>query len=115
MGAKTSVLIYADGDAPELLRDAPERDIEKTVSLVTRLYPGWNGDTVADARLSDELRPEQGVVYAGCFPGVDIICDQRVMIERPSELPSHLLEAASPGTPSARTAHSSPSRPADRP
>jgi hypothetical protein len=94
VGAKTSVLVYADGDAPGLPRDAPERDVEKTVSLIRRLYPGWNGDTVADAPLVDELRPEQGVVYAGCFPGVDIICDRKVMIERPSELPRHLLEAS---------------------
>src|SRR3954464_12632676 len=55
VGAKTSVWGYADGDAPGLPRDAPERDVEKTVSLIRRLYPGWNGDTVADAPLVDEL------------------------------------------------------------
>lgn len=50
--------------------------------------------TVPDAPLIDELRPEEGVVYAGCFPGVDIVCDQQLMIDRPSELPGHLLEAS---------------------
>lgn len=41
MGAKTGLLVYADGDVPELLRQADAAPAEPAFALMRRLYPGW--------------------------------------------------------------------------
>ena len=43
MGAKTGLLVYADGDVPDLLRrvQAAPADPERTLALMRRLCPGW--------------------------------------------------------------------------
>ncbi|GAA3029973.1 hypothetical protein GCM10020229_46720 [Kitasatospora albolonga] len=41
MGAKTGLLVYADGEVPGLLKGVGEADPERTAALVRRLYPGW--------------------------------------------------------------------------
>ncbi|WP_207400994.1 DUF6928 family protein [Actinomadura roseirufa] len=93
MGAKTAVLIYTDGHPADLLRDAPEPDPAATTALITRTNPGWDGTTTSPGNLDDYIYPDQGMAYAGSFPGIDVLCDQQVMVDRPSELPAHLLHA----------------------
>ena len=41
--------------------------------------------------LGDEIYPAEGIVFAGSFPGIDVLCDRDVMIGRPSQLPGRLL------------------------
>ncbi|MFJ4472300.1 hypothetical protein ACIP2X_33095 [Streptomyces sp. NPDC089424] len=41
MGAKTGLLVYADGDVPDLLRRVGTAELERTVTVMRRLYPGW--------------------------------------------------------------------------
>jgi hypothetical protein len=41
--------------------------------------------------LGDEIYPAEGIVYAGSFPGIDVLCDRDVMTGRPSQLPGRLL------------------------
>ena len=41
MGAKTGLLVYADGDVPGLLRRAGAADLDRTGTMMRRLYPGW--------------------------------------------------------------------------
>ncbi|MFF9395684.1 DUF6928 family protein [Streptomyces griseoluteus] len=41
MGAETGLLVYADGDVPGALRRAGAADLDRTVTMMRRLYPGW--------------------------------------------------------------------------
>ncbi|MFJ4472301.1 DUF6928 family protein [Streptomyces sp. NPDC089424] len=40
------------------------------------------------------MYPPTGTAYAASWPGVDVIGDQRVMIDAPSQLPEHLVAAS---------------------
>ncbi|GAA3952976.1 hypothetical protein GCM10023085_39320 [Actinomadura viridis] len=94
MGAKTGLLVYADGDINEALRGAPAPDPEQTAALIERLYPGWAIREDEPSSLGGGCYPSYGTTYATGFPGIDIICDQRVMLDHPSRLPAHLVEAS---------------------
>ncbi|MFJ8042430.1 DUF6928 family protein [Kitasatospora sp. NPDC096147] len=94
MGAKTALVVYADGDVPELLKAVGAPDPERTAELVRRLYPGQVVEEAGESTLWVEARPPEGLVYAGCWPGVEVVCDRRVMVDRPtSELPPEVLAA----------------------
>lgn len=91
IGTNTALLIYTDGEPADLLRDEP--DPEATRDLIARTNPGWDGATVPPAILTDALWPEDDTVYAASFPGLDILCDQQLMSQRPSTLSRDLLDA----------------------
>jgi hypothetical protein len=96
MGAKTAVLVYTDGEPAELLRDAPDLDPEATKALIATSNPGWAGTASSSSgSLGDDIYPGEGIVFAGVFPGIEILCDRQVMIDRPSQLPARLLQAGS--------------------
>ncbi|MFD7730279.1 DUF6928 family protein [Kitasatospora phosalacinea] len=99
MGARTGLLAHSDGAVPPLLRQAvgaaPDRG--RTDALVRRLYRGWTvepGD--GPCALFEAVYPPEGQAYAGSWPGVDLVCDRRFMLDRPSRLPSELV-ATGPG------------------
>ncbi|MEU8804330.1 hypothetical protein [Spirillospora sp. NPDC048819] len=94
MGAKTGLLAYAERDVSEALRAAPAPDPEQTAVLIERLYPGWTVREAEPSSLGDGCYPPYGTTYATSLPGVDIVCDRRVMIDRPSQLAAHLVEAS---------------------
>ncbi|MDL4773636.1 MULTISPECIES: DUF6928 family protein [Thermomonosporaceae] len=94
MGAKTGLLVYADRDIKEALRAASVADPEQTAVLIEDLYPGWAVREAEPSSLGDGCYPRYGTTYAARLPGVDIICDQRVMSDRPSQLAPHLVEAS---------------------
>lgn len=96
MGARTAVLVYTDGEPAELLRDAPDLDPEATKALIAKTNPAWAGTAFsASGSLGDVICPGEGIVFAGVFPGIEVLCDRQLMIERPSQLPARLLAAAS--------------------
>ncbi|MEU9022080.1 hypothetical protein [Actinomadura sp. NPDC048394] len=94
MGAKTGLLVYADGDVGEVLRAAPAPDPEATAALLDRLYPGWAVQEEESSTLGDGCYPPYGTTFATRLPGLDIVCDQRVMLDEPSRLPARLVEAS---------------------
>ncbi|MFJ5881896.1 DUF6928 family protein [Kitasatospora cineracea] len=100
MGAKTGLLAHADGAVPDRLRQAAvgtAPDQERTDALVARLYPGRAvepGGGPCD--LFDAVYPPEWQAYAGSWPGVDVLCDRRFMLDRPSRLPAALV-ASGPG------------------
>jgi hypothetical protein len=94
MGAKTGLLVYADGDIREALRAVARPDSEQTASLIEHLYPGWTVQEDEPSSLGDGSYPPYGTTYATRLPGIDIVCDQRVMLDHPSRLPAHLVEAS---------------------
>lgn len=95
MGAKTGLLVYADGDVPGLLRSVgAAADLDQTVTMMRRLYPGWEIEQCKGSNLGDGVYPPKGTVYAASWPGVAVIGDQEVMIDAPSRLPEHLVAAS---------------------
>ncbi|WP_404869767.1 DUF6928 family protein [Kitasatospora griseola] len=94
MGYRTSLLVYTDGEVPALLRQADVSDPGRTVAMMKRLTPGRTIEPTAPVRLWDGLYPPFGDAFAASFPGVDIVCDRRLISERPSELPAPLVAAS---------------------
>ncbi|MFJ5276670.1 DUF6928 family protein [Streptomyces parvulus] len=95
MGAKTGLLVYADGEVPGLLRSVGAAgNLDRTVTMMRRLYPGWEIAQCKGSNLRDGAYPPKGTVYAASWPGVEVIGDQEVMIDAPSRLPEHLLAAS---------------------
>ncbi|CAL9469985.1 hypothetical protein SUDANB121_02829 [Nocardiopsis dassonvillei] len=97
MGAKAGLLVYADGDTAELLRRVPPgaADRERTDALVRRLYPGAAIGPYGEVALGEGAYPPGGTVHAGAWPGLELLCDRGFMVDRPSELPVHLVAAGS--------------------
>ncbi|WP_217128671.1 hypothetical protein [Streptomyces sp. AC558_RSS880] len=94
MGAKTGLLVYADGDVPGLLRRVGAADPDRTVTMMRRLYPGREIEQCEGTNLWNGVYPPEGTVCAASWPGVEVIGDQEVMIDAPSELPEHLVAAS---------------------
>jgi hypothetical protein len=90
VGAKSALLIYATGHPADLLRMPPPPDPGQTAALVAATHPGWNGASEGGGQLADCIYPPEGLVYAGSFPGIDVLCDREVMTDRPSGLHAHL-------------------------
>ncbi|MGW1798199.1 DUF6928 family protein [Streptomyces sp. NPDC001984] len=94
MGAKTGLLVYADGDVPGLLREVGAADLARTSDTMRRLYPGRLVEQSSGSNLWDGVYPANGTAYAASWPNVEIVCDRRVMIDFPSQLPEHLVAAS---------------------
>ncbi|MEU1621099.1 hypothetical protein ABZ479_27850 [Streptomyces sp. NPDC005722] len=93
MGAKTGLLVYADGDVPDLLRQAGTADSRRTSAMVERLCPGRVMEETEGLDLGEAVYPPEGTVHAGSWPGVEVFCDRELMVDRPSLLPEHLVAA----------------------
>ncbi len=93
MGAKTWMLVYADGRASELLKYYPALDPEATTSLAKRLFPSATLEPIENGDLSQTC-PRDDTIYIGCFPGVSIIAAKEFGIDYPSKLAPTFLEAA---------------------
>ncbi|MFF3464427.1 DUF6928 family protein [Streptomyces sp. NPDC002619] len=94
MGAKTGLLVYADGDVPGLLREVGAADLARTSDMMRGLYPGWLVEQSSGSNLWDGVYPANGTAYAASWPNVEIVCDRRVMIDFPSQPPEHLVAAS---------------------
>ena len=94
MGAKTWMLVYANGNAGEILKSTPQLDRDATASLAGKLFPSEKLVPVEDGDLSFTCPPDDELVL-GCFPGVSIIAAKEFGIDYPSKLPSIFLENAS--------------------
>lgn len=99
MGAKTGILAYASGSVADALRGRQvEADRNEAERFLRRLHPGWLVDGEALSPLTGSLweavYPPERVAYAASLPGVEIVCDRRLMIEHPSLLPQRYLDAA---------------------
>jgi hypothetical protein len=91
MGAKDWMLMYADGDVRRILRRAPAIDREATRALVERLYPAHSVAAIGDGNLSENASPGEAEVYAGCLPGLTVLCTDDAALDRPSLLDRRFL------------------------
>ena len=93
MGAKTAVLAVSDGDPRPALRDAVGSSggaPERAEALVRRVFPGYAVAAAEGSALGDAAYPADDRTYAAVLDGVELVCDCRLQMERPSELPAHL-------------------------
>lgn len=91
VGAKTGLLVYADGDAVGLLRRVGSAGVDQTAAMMRRLYPGCEVEEREGSNLGDGVYPPKGTVYAAAWPGVEVIGDQNVMIDFPPNFRSTSL------------------------
>jgi hypothetical protein len=94
MGAKTCMLVYRSGDVSEALRASPTLDRDAARALVARLHPRHQITELEDGTLLENANPPDGQVYAGCFPGVTVLCTGEVAIDYPSRLDQRFLDVA---------------------
>jgi hypothetical protein len=93
MGAKTALLAFADGDLRPAMRAATRSERTEVERLVRRIHPGYLVESADDGTLFDDLYPPDDITYATVLPGAELFCDQRLVLDRPSELPEHLRDA----------------------
>lgn len=95
MGAKTAVLAYADEAVSDVLQRGSVGDVDRAAALAARVRPAretsWDGEEPWE--LADAVHPPEGTVCALSVPGLDLVCDREIMIDRPSQLPGHLVAA----------------------
>jgi hypothetical protein len=93
MGAKTALLAFAEGDIRPALLGATRSERSEVEELVRRVHPGYEVATAEDGTLWEDCYPSEDITYATALAGVDLFCDSRLVLDRPSELPKHLQEA----------------------
>ncbi|TYB34148.1 hypothetical protein FXF50_28855 [Micromonospora sp. AP08] len=93
MGAKTALLAYADGDIRPALLGASRSERSETEALVRQVHPGYVVEAVDDGSLFQDVYPPDDITYATKLAGVELCCDRRLVLDRPSELPEHLRRA----------------------
>ena len=98
MGAKTWMLVYADGEARAALARRPASDRAATEAFVRRLFPGETLKPIGDGDLC-YTNPPDNEIYAGCFPGVSVVAAAEFGIDYPSRLPAHFIAAGGGGIP----------------
>lgn len=96
MGAKTWMLVYADGDAREALRAHPQLDREATLTLAQKLFPHEKLELMGDGDLSFTC-PPGNELHIGCLAGVSVVAADEFGIDHPSKLPQAFIDAAGPG------------------
>jgi hypothetical protein len=96
MGAKTAMILYANGDVRSQLASMKSVDHEKARALVARLHPGFTLTPVDDGALFDHTYPRDGLVYAASTPGLDLVCTQELQRrDYPSRLDKRFLDPGS--------------------
>ncbi|MEV4138880.1 hypothetical protein AB0J72_42790 [Dactylosporangium sp. NPDC049742] len=96
MGAKTAALAYSDGEVAKALQGVRTADPDAAAALVRRLWPDLSIEPGPDEEpwtLAEAMYPPEGTVCALAVPGLDLVCDQRIAVERPSLLTEHLVAA----------------------
>ncbi|GAA1421963.1 DUF6928 family protein [Catellatospora coxensis] len=90
MGAKTALLAFADGDVRAALRGAAPAGQAEAERAVRRIHPGHQVEFDDETTL-DATYPADDVTNVTVLAGAEIFCDRRLVLDRPSELPEHVL------------------------
>jgi hypothetical protein len=93
MGAKTAMLAFTDGDLRPALLGATRCDRAEAEELVRQVHPGYDVTPVGDGTLFDDTYPPDDITYATVLAGAELLCDGRLVLDRPSQLPGHLCKA----------------------
>lgn len=93
MGAKTWMLMYAEGDPAAVLRARPAIDREASAALLAQLFPGQRFTRQEDETLARAC-PHGRDVRIACYPGLSIVAADELAIDHPSLLDQRFLDAA---------------------
>lgn len=93
MGAKTWMLVYADGLMRGRLLQTSVPDRAATFALAQKLFPGETLKPLEDGSLGWTDPPDEELVI-GCFPGFDVVAAKEFGMDYPSKIPARFLEAA---------------------
>jgi len=93
MGAKTWMLVYADGNARDLLTAKPKLDRDATTRLARELFPKDGLQAIDDGTLSYTSPPDDEITI-GCFRGVSVVAAAEFGIDYPSKMPPRFLRSA---------------------
>jgi len=90
VGAKTWMLVYANGDPRVALRRKPSLDVDASLRLATSLFPNERLTEIGRGDLSS-TSPEDNEIFIGHFPDVAIVAAREFGIDYPSRLPQRFL------------------------
>ena len=93
MGAKTWMLVYAEGDASAALKAKPRLDRDATLRLAATLFPDEKLEEVGAGNLAS-TNPPDDEIYIGCFPEVAVVAASEFGNDYPSKLFPRFLGAA---------------------
>jgi hypothetical protein len=91
MGAKTWMLVYADGDAATALSSEPQLDLAATLQLASNLFPTEKLEQMGAGSLSYTCPPDDEI-HIGCFPGVAVVAAKEFGGDYPSRLSPRFLK-----------------------
>ncbi len=96
MGAKTAMLVASDGAAAAALQDTAGGDPARAAALIRRLLPGYDigPDGEEPWELADAVYPTDGTTCVLSVPGLDVVCDRRLALGHPSQMPEHIVAAS---------------------
>jgi hypothetical protein len=95
MGAKTGLLAFCDGDIRPALLGASRSGLAEAEAVVRRVHQdyvqrGYTVEAVGDSSLDDCYPPDDHTCVT-ILAGAELLCDRRFMLDRPTELPEHIL------------------------
>ncbi|MBX2883538.1 MAG: hypothetical protein KTR32_26525, partial [Granulosicoccus sp.] len=85
MGAKTWMIVYSDEQSSSKFKSHPKPELEKTVSLLNRLFPNEKLEKIDDGNLSYTC-PSNDLIYAGYFDGIAVIAAKEFGVDYPSKI-----------------------------
>ncbi|MET7639334.1 hypothetical protein [Streptomyces sp. NPDC005438] len=88
MGLKSALLSFSRGTPREAMR-ARERSVadpDRTGELLAEVFPGRRLTEVGKADVDAVIWPPEGMVFAGRFPGLDLVCCREWIEDPPTEL-----------------------------
>jgi hypothetical protein len=90
MGAKTWMIVYSDEHSSNRFKGYPKPDLEKTLTLLNKLFPSEKLEQIDDGDLSVTCPPDD-VIYAGCFDGIAVIAAKEFGLDNPSKIDKHFI------------------------
>ena len=85
MGAKTWMLVYANGDPRVALRNTPSLDVDASIRLATALFPRERLEQIGRSNLSYTCPPDDEI-HIGHFGDVAVVAAKEFGLDRPSRL-----------------------------
>jgi uncharacterized protein DUF6928 len=92
MGAKTSLLVFVNGDAVKILRNSPVLENEAARGIADRLYPDQTFSSIGENVLDDTFRPDERHLYIGSYRDLTIVCTSEASLYHPSQLSQEIRE-----------------------
>ena len=94
MGAKTTMLVVADGDAKALLAAGNTLDTAATLEKLAEYFPGQQFKSIGNGALDDTYARSEDEVYIGHFGLVTVIASVEFAHDKPSDINPHFFTVA---------------------